>query len=51
MLTNRRDFLTYSGQGFGALALAAMLAQDEAARAETQDVGRDGVLKTLHRVG
>ncbi len=45
---NRRDFLTHSGQGFGALALAAMLAQDESARAETQGVGRGGVLKALH---
>ena len=45
---NRRDFLTRSGQGFGALALAAMLAQDEFARAETQGVGRGGVLKALH---
>jgi hypothetical protein len=45
---NRRDFLTRSGQGFGALALAAMLAQEDAARAETQGVGRGGVLKALH---
>jgi uncharacterized protein DUF1501 len=45
---NRRDFLTRSGQGFGALALAAMLAQDDAAQAETQGVGRGGVLKALH---
>ncbi len=44
---NRRDFLTRSGQGFGALALAAMLAQDEAV-AETNGVGRGGVLKALH---
>ncbi|MBC7817296.1 MAG: DUF1501 domain-containing protein [Planctomycetaceae bacterium] len=43
---NRREFLSHSGQGFGALALAAMLAQDEAARAETSGVGR--VLKALH---
>jgi hypothetical protein len=46
--SNRRDFLTRSGQGFGALALAAMLAQDESARAESQGVGRGGVLKALH---
>ena len=45
---NRRDFLTHSGQGFGALALAAMLAEDNAARAETSGVGRGGVLKALH---
>ena len=45
---NRRDFLTHSGQGFGALALAAMLVQDESARAETQGVGRGGVLRALH---
>lgn len=45
---NRRDFLTHSGQGFGALALAAMLAQDETAHAETSGVGRGGVLKSLH---
>jgi hypothetical protein len=44
----RRDFLNHSGQGFGALALAAMLAQDDAARAETSGVGRGGVLKALH---
>ena len=44
----RRDFLTRSGHGFGALALASMLAQDEAARAETNGVGRGGVLKALH---
>ena len=52
-LFNRRDFLAHSGQGFGALALAAILAQDnaaqdDAARAETQGVGRGGVLKALH---
>lgn len=45
---DRRDFLTHSGQGFGALALAAMLAQDDAALAETSGVGRGGVLKALH---
>ena len=44
----RRDFLARSGQGLGALALAAMLAQDDAVRAETQGVGRGGVLKALH---
>ena len=48
MLTSRRDFLTQTGQGFGALALAAMLAQDESARAESQGVGRGGVLRALH---
>lgn len=48
MMTSRRDFLTHSGQGFGALALAALLAQDEAARAETNGVGRGGILKALH---
>ena len=46
--TSRRDFLARSGQGFGVLALAAMLAQDEATRAETSGVGRGGVLKALH---
>lgn len=45
---NRRDFLARSGQGFGALALAAMLAQDEATHAETTSFGRGGVHKALH---
>jgi hypothetical protein len=48
MWSNRRDFLTHSGEGFGALALAAMLAQDNATQAETSGVGRGGVLKALH---
>ncbi len=49
MTLNRRAFLARSGQGFGALALAAMLAQDEAANSEVQGVGRGGILKALHR--
>ena len=48
MAENRRDFLAQSGQGFGALALAAMLAQEETANAEAQGVGRGGVLRALH---
>lgn len=47
---NRHDFFAHSGQVFGTLALAAILAQDEAACAETQGVGRDGAFKALHHL-
>jgi hypothetical protein len=46
--TSRRKFLAHSGQGFGALALAAMLAQEDNTNAEAQGVGRGGVLQALH---
>ena len=51
-MTTRRDFLTQTGHGFGALALAAML-QDEQAAAALQDdslknVGVGGKLQVLH---
>lgn len=50
-MRTRRDFLTQTGHGFGALALAAML-QDEAAAApksdSTENAGAGGRLKVLH---
>lgn len=53
MLTksHRRDFLSHSAHGFGALALASMLEADglTAAAAGAIDVGSGGTIKTLHR--
>jgi hypothetical protein len=40
-VTNRRDFLTKAGLGFGALALSALLAEegfDSSARAEVPEI-------------
>jgi hypothetical protein len=47
MLVDRRGFLFCSGQGFGGLALAAMLSRDEAVWAEG-GIGRGGALPALH---
>ena len=51
-MRTRRDFLTQSGQGFGALALAAMLHDEEATAAPKSDsvenAGAGGRLKVLH---
>lgn len=53
MLTkiHRRDFLSHSAHGFGALALASLLQADglTAASEGAIDVGSGGILKTLHR--
>ena len=53
MLTkiHRRDFLSHSAHGFGALALASLLQADEltTAAAGAIDVGSGGTMKTLHR--
>ena len=50
-MTHRRDFLSQSAHGFGALALAAMLQADglTADAADANDVGSGAMLKTLHR--
>ncbi len=53
MLTkiHRRDFLSHSAHGFGALALASLLQADglTAASEGAIDVGSGGILKTPHR--
>lgn len=53
MLTkiHRRDFLSHSAHGFGAMALASLLQADEltTAAAGAIDVGSGGTMKTLHR--
>jgi hypothetical protein len=53
MLTksHRRDFLSHSAHGFGALALASLLQADglTAAAAGATDIGSGGTMKTLHR--
>ena len=53
MLTkiHRREFLSHSAHGFGALALASLLQADGliAAAAGASDIGSGGTLKTLHR--
>ena len=50
-MIHRRDFLSHSAHGFGALALASMLQADglTATAAGATDVGSGGTLKTLHR--
>jgi hypothetical protein len=50
-MIHRRDFLSHSAHGFGALALASMLQADglTATVAGATDVGSGGTLKTLHR--
>ena len=51
-MRTRRDFLTQTGHGFGALALAAMLHDEEAAAAAPSDsienAGAGGKLRVLH---
>ena len=46
-MSNRRNFLTECGHGFGALALATML-QDDKAQAATRNPGAGGVVDVLH---
>lgn len=50
-MIHRRDFLSQSAHGFGALALASLLQTDglTADAAGASDVGSGGILKTLHR--
>jgi hypothetical protein len=50
-MIHRRDFLSHSAHGFGALALASMLQADglTATAAGATDVGSGGTLKTLHQ--
>lgn len=50
-MIHRRDFLSHSAHGFGALALASLLQADgmTATAAGATEVGSGGTMKTLHR--
>ena len=45
LVSNRRDFLSRAGSGFGALALATMLHQEPLA---ADAVGSSGAVQVLH---
>ncbi len=49
-IANRRLFLTEAGQGFGALALSAMLHRDNALCANAANIGQSGSLDGFHHL-
>mgnify|MGYP000894282290 CR=1 FL=1 len=47
-ISNRRDFLTQAGSGFGALALATMMHQEPLAADAVGNKGSGGAVQVLH---